>query len=159
MGCSSGEGCDREVHAKGMCRLHYTQSWRRKKGNTYTVQQRGYNKSRYAKIRSGLSARQLATARKKQAAASRAWRAKNQESLKNHESYGQRYLRRYGLTKNDYEQQLEFQGGCCAICKKAPKGKRLAVDHRHATRAPRGLLCEACNHGLGKFDDDPSRLR
>lgn len=59
-----------------------------------------------------------------------------------------------GVTDEVYAQLLERQGGGCAICRKAPKegGRRLDVDHDHATGAVRGLLCWTCNHFiLGKY--------
>jgi len=32
------------------------------------------------------------------------------------------------------------------------------LDHDHGTGAIRGFLCIDCNHGLGKFKDDPAML-
>ena len=57
----------------------------------------------------------------------------------------------YGLTGDDYEALLAFQGGRCAICRARPKSKRFAVDHKHDTlgkESVRGILCSKCNHEL-----------
>jgi hypothetical protein len=66
---------------------------------------------------------------------------------------------RFGLTQNDYDAMFTQQGGCCAICGSGPKGKHLYIDHDHNTGAIRGLLCNYCNLGLGKFKDNPDTLR
>lgn len=63
------------------------------------------------------------------------------------------YLRRksalktkFGMTIDDYERLLEKQNGVCAICLRGErKNKRLSVDHDHATKRIRGLLCNDCN--------------
>lgn len=62
----------------------------------------------------------------------------------------------YGITSEEYQKILDFQGGACAICQRA-KGisKRLAVDHDHVTGAVRMLLCTKCNRMLGHLRDDP----
>ena len=66
---------------------------------------------------------------------------------------------KYGLSLKEYNSLKRKQGDVCAICKKpCQKHKRLSVDHCHKTERIRGLLCEACNHGLGKFKDDPKLL-
>lgn len=68
-------------------------------------------------------------------------------------------LRMYGLTPRKYAVMLELQGGVCAICRCACKtGRNLAVDHDHDTGVVRGLLCNDCNNGLGRFADDTERL-
>jgi hypothetical protein len=65
------------------------------------------------------------------------------------------------MTLDDYDAMLAAQSGGCAICGTPPSvdGRALAVDHCHATGLVRGLLCRACNQGLGIFADDPQRLR
>lgn len=52
----------------------------------------------------------------------------------------------------------EFQGGKCAICNvvlltTGPQGStREQADHCHDANTPRGLLCLACNRGLGYYE-------
>jgi Recombination endonuclease VII len=72
--------------------------------------------------------------------------------------HGNRTRRRYGLPGDGYDALLARQGGGCAICRRKPTRRRLAVDHCHARRRIRALLCARCNPGLGQFDDDPRRL-
>lgn len=71
-------------------------------------------------------------------------------------------LRKYGITQADYETMLVAQDGRCAICGSRDPGTRqhdrMVVDHDHATGLLRGLLCVACNRGLGNFGDDVHRL-
>lgn len=65
-------------------------------------------------------------------------------------------LLRYGLTPEQYAALLEKQDGKCAICCET---KDLHVDHCHETKKVRGLLCGACNRGLGLFGDAADKLR
>lgn len=67
-------------------------------------------------------------------------------------------VKKYGLTVADYDALFSAQGGVCAICKRPPDKKRLAVDHCHTTGTVRGLLCAPCNVSLGSFGDDPRVL-
>lgn len=70
-----------------------------------------------------------------------------------------RTLRRHKLTAERFEQQLIAQNYACAICKR--EDIHLYVDHDHNCCAGktscgycfRGLLCHACNIGLGSFKD------
>ena len=61
-----------------------------------------------------------------------------------------------------YDSLLALQGGRCAICRRVPRTKRLAIDHDHKTGLVRGLLCpgeRGCNHGLlGSAHDDANIL-
>jgi hypothetical protein len=55
--------------------------------------------------------------------------------------------KRYGISLAEYEQLLAEQGGGCKLCGITPEeeGCALAVDHDHATKRVRGLLCSRCN--------------
>jgi hypothetical protein len=59
----------------------------------------------------------------------------------------------YGLTEQTFQELLDRQGGCCAICLEVLKpGHGTHLDHDHALgrkRGLRGLLCRSCNIGLG----------
>jgi hypothetical protein len=53
-----------------------------------------------------------------------------------------------------------FDESRCAICGNGPPdGKRLDADHNHRTGVQRGLLCNNCNAGLGRFSEDSRLLR
>jgi hypothetical protein len=63
------------------------------------------------------------------------------------------YQARYGITLEDYDRMFSEQGGTCALCDKpCATGRRLAVDHCHATGAVRGLLCVKCNSALERVE-------
>ena len=85
------------------------------------------------------------------------WVANNKEKRK---IYGriQRLKRAYGLTLEAYEILVKNQNKRCLICNEIPK-KKLVVDHDHKTGKIRGLLCEACNKGIGHFKDNCLNLQ
>ncbi len=67
--------------------------------------------------------------------------------------------RTFDLTPEGYAALLAAQDERCAICRAEPRpGQALDVDHDHKTGKVRGLLCRNCNHGLGKFKDNPFTL-
>lgn len=77
-----------------------------------------------------------------------------------------RLLSTFGISLDDYEKMAKSQGYVCAICNKKESAKSktgyvksLAVDHCHDTGKIRGLLCQNCNTGIGKFKDDTDLLQ
>lgn len=70
--------------------------------------------------------------------------------------------KQYSMTVDEYDALLLAQDGKCAICQsdksKTSRTDRMHVDHDHATGEVRGLLCDSCNVGLGRFEDDPNLL-
>lgn len=66
------------------------------------------------------------------------------------------YRSNYGIELKDFERMYKEQDGKCAICKEK---KRLVLDHNHANKRIRKLLCDKCNQGLGSFNDNPTWLR
>jgi len=80
----------------------------------------------------------------------------------NHEAQ----MRRHDSSTDVYQTLLQKQQGRCAICGKSVGHKsclgqqcRLAIDHDHRTGAIRGLLCNNCNRGLGRFKDSVTLLQ
>jgi hypothetical protein len=63
----------------------------------------------------------------------------------------------YGMSVEQYDAMVEYQGGLCAICNTKPD-KALYVDHCHLTGRVRSLLCSSCNSMLGFARDDPDVL-
>jgi hypothetical protein len=61
-----------------------------------------------------------------------------------------RRLRKYGITKEQYDELLTFQKKRCAICH---RDRKLVIDHDHVTGKVRGLLCNDCNATLGFVQD------
>lgn len=74
------------------------------------------------------------------------------------------YLERtYGMSADEYDTLSIVQGHRCALCRCVNKGRNgqerpLVVDHSHRSGSNRGLLCDACNKGLGSFRDSQELL-
>lgn len=98
-----------------------------------------------------------------------AWRMNNKEKVS---EYRKRWVAKYpdkdknrrllystGITLARFEEMLKAQGGVCAICFHVSEdGRQLCVDHCHKTGKIRGLLCSACNTGIGLMKDDVSLM-
>jgi len=67
------------------------------------------------------------------------------------------YTRSLTLNYSITREQREGMGYICAICGEYGRD----VDHVKESDPPivRGVLCSACNTGIGKFYHDPERLR
>lgn len=72
-----------------------------------------------------------------------------------HYHRNQKLKKRYGLSPDEYNNILENQLYECAICgvNQHELKVRFHVDHCHDTGYIRGLLCNNCNQGIGKFKD------
>jgi hypothetical protein len=98
------------------------------------------------------------------------YRARNRPKVNGwaarYRSSGQHRDNKYGLSAGQFDAMLAAQGGRCAICGREFGEKTPHIDHDHACcssksscgRCVRGLLCQACNQGLGNFKDDPLRM-
>jgi len=66
----------------------------------------------------------------------------------------------YGISLFEYKQVETRQNGVCAICQKiCASGRKLAVDHCHATGRFRGLLCGKCNQGIGLLQESSELMK
>lgn len=87
-------------------------------------------------------------------ASSKAWREKNADR---HADNNAKW--KYGVEHGTYAKMFEDQGGKCAICETQEPGAgctRFPIDHCHDTGKVRGLLCNSCNNGIGRFKHDPN---
>lgn len=53
-----------------------------------------------------------------------------------------------------YDKLMEAQAGLCAICQRTltpEKARTVHCDHDHATKTPRGVLCNNCNNAEGNI--------
>ena len=74
---------------------------------------------------------------------------------KNEQNHTKR-CQKYGLTPEQFNQMSQQQDNRCAICGSI---SMLVIDHSHTTTRVRGLLCNACNSGLGMFRDSVTALK
>ena len=76
-------------------------------------------------------------------------------------------ISKFGITTPQRDQMLEEQDYSCMICDspiefigvRGASKHSAAVDHCHTHGHVRGILCAACNLGLGHFFDSPELLR
>lgn len=80
------------------------------------------------------------------------------------------YWVKYRMSKDDWETLFADQSGSCYLCGDElvrDSQKSIHVDHDHSCcpnerscgGCIRGLACSQCNQGIGRFKDDPERMR
>jgi Recombination endonuclease VII len=90
-------------------------------------------------------------------AAGARWKEKNKDRIREYARKNSvRYL--YGLSFERYEAIVREQGGLCAVCGKPPQGRRLDVDHDHASGNVRELLCSRCNRLIAAVEKSDSDI-
>lgn len=166
------EGCERPHRARGMCTTH---RYRFDNGLPMENEVRQYEHERVCKVDgcensrvSGGDGTHCAMHRRRVDRHGDAGEAERQRSPFNQAIWDEPNYRRhrnlltgYGLTVEQYDALLLAQNRRCAICRTdTPANKRgrairaFCVDHDHETGAVRGLLCSACNRGIGLLKDD-----
>jgi len=75
------------------------------------------------------------------------WHQKNKEKVN-----ARVRLHRHDMTQEEHDALLRKQKNRCAICRKKFL-KTPHIDHNHKSGENRGLLCDDCNLGLGRFKD------
>jgi hypothetical protein len=79
--------------------------------------------------------------------------ARNRQTVKRLYGNSRHYhlRQKYGIGADEFDALVTKQGMLCPICLKRPAEH---VDHDHKSGKVRGILCEACNGGLGQFKDN-----
>lgn len=143
--------CEKPAEARGLCKKHYGQWYRR----THPVNRQEYHRRYYLENKERILADQRRV-RKADPERDRLrymrWKERHPEAWKRSKQRHKAKL--YGLTLAQYD-AIIARG--CALC--GTHERQLCVDHDHITGVVRDALCKGCNTGLGLFGDDPARLR
>ena len=86
-------------------------------------------------------------------ARTKAWNKANKEKTK-----GYTLKSRYNITLKERDLMLKKQNNKCKICNTKFSKVTSNIDHCHTTNKVRGILCTACNMGLGLFKDNTENL-
>lgn len=175
-------GCERATQDRRMCSTHY---WRQKNGKPLDAP-RGLNDPHYVIAHDDGSNRtcvgcgetkphseyykrqdgQVSGNKCRQCRSRAALDWWYRDLVKNrHEQNRNKQARRYGMTREQYDSELDRRQGQCDMCGEV--NGSLCVDHDHKCcpgdgscgACVRGFLCRMCNTALGMMRDDPSRLR
>lgn len=83
------------------------------------------------------------------------------KNIEKYRAAGRKYTqtKKYDMEEGHFEALLQAQGNKCAICYKllVVNGNLsyACIDHDHLTGEIRGILCIACNTGIGHLKDNP----
>lgn len=87
--------------------------------------------------------------------------AAKKRRLEKDPEYNRRWLlKKYGLSKSDFNKMMLAQNNSCWICSITFKTNSDAkIDHCHNTNIVRGLLCSNCNTAIGLVKENIKTLR
>lgn len=94
----------------------------------------------------------------------REYRKRNKEKLREY-NRNRPTRNRESISNEELEELLNKQNYSCAICgyyfdlNNEDNSHILCIDHNHDTTKIRGILCSACNKGLGFFRDNPQLIK
>jgi Recombination endonuclease VII len=151
------KGCGRPHKAKGYCLTHYRRYKRRKDLNIPIDSKYSWDQRKFSKLCEYCGSLMENVGIKRQYC----------DSCQGHQGWRQT-KHRYGVTLPQWKQLFGSQNGVCAICgNHETERQHLSVDHDHSCcpgdkscgKCVRGLLCNACNNGIGRLREDPKILR
>lgn len=89
------------------------------------------------------------------------WKAKNPEKMAaiKPEWTFERRCKRHKVSPEVVKHTYKEQEGKCVICTENIHLDTCAIDHNHATKEFRGLLCKNCNSSLGFLKDNPDNAQ
>lgn len=86
----------------------------------------------------------------------RRWRAEHQQARGPNPGRKARHLAKLGLTQEDFDAQMERQGGVCPICRETPT--TWALDLAGPERRLRGIVCRRDSGRISQYKTKGARL-
>ena len=91
------------------------------------------------------------------------WRLYSKKNKKKRNQYSRfwKFKKKYGLSKEGYENLLIRQKNKCAICGSllSTDSRQIHVDHDHKTGKVRGIVHQSCNLTLGFSNENIETLK
>ncbi len=131
------------------CKDAYIYAYRRNNRERYN----GYMRNRRLNV--DVKAKELAKDKERYHAPDGVRKAQHKAARKRQieKGYDIEYL--YGITLEQRTQMFEAQKGKCLLCEthESDLKRKLCIDHCHASKRVRGLICDECNKMLGHAKD------